>query len=340
MRDSADTVLLAEVIEENSGTYEFRLHQALKSPAVNAHAENVRIAVDEPLSTGTLALLFGAQDPRGEEHVRWQATAVDETSLAYFAGAPSPRTDATERLVYFARFLEHPDPVVAEDAYQEFGHAPFDRVAAVADHLSSDELRRWLRDDRVPQHRKGFYGLALGLPREQAELDANVVFLREFVTEPAVDFRAGYDGALAGFLLAGGEDALVLIEQLLLANLDAAEGDVRHGLAALRFLYEFGRDIPPERLVRAMRLLLERPSLSAAAVVDLARWNDWESLDRVAALYAPAPADSPALRRAVVGYLLACGNDAAMDALESLRSADPQGVAIAEQHVGLLGGTR
>ena len=70
---------------------------------------------------------------------------------------------AHERLRYFAEFLEHADPLVAEDAYLEFGHAPFDEVARMADLLPAAKLRAWLVDPGVPQTRKGFYGLAIGL---------------------------------------------------------------------------------------------------------------------------------------------------------------------------------
>ena len=60
------------------------------------------------------------------------------------SAAAAERVAPAERLAYFAKFLQHADPIVAEDAYLEFGHARFDEVATVADRLSMDQLRAWI----------------------------------------------------------------------------------------------------------------------------------------------------------------------------------------------------
>ena len=79
------------------------------------------------------------------------------------ARAPNRRRPAAERLPYYARFLEYPNPLLAEDAYLEFGNASYDEVAQVAADLPFAKLRRWITDPQIPEARQGFYGLALGL---------------------------------------------------------------------------------------------------------------------------------------------------------------------------------
>src|SRR5439155_18841693 len=106
--------------------------------------------------------------------LRWSPVSVNELSFAYVARAPSSRKDSAERLKYFARYLEHDDPLIAEDAYQEFGHMPFDKVAEVADRLDQGKLRKWLADENVRDYRKGFYGVALGLAKSAEDRKANV----------------------------------------------------------------------------------------------------------------------------------------------------------------------
>ncbi len=266
---------------------------------------------------------------------------MSELGYAYFVRAPAQRQPMRERLAFFSGYLEHADPLLAEDAYLEFGHAPFDQVAAVVDLLPMPSLRKWIVDPRVPQSRKGFYGLALGLARSETDRAENVALLRKLTLEPADDFRGGFDGVLGGYLVAAGEPALAIIEQNILGNPRAAEGDVRHAQTALRFCHEFGRrSIPPERLCAATRRLLSRPEFAAAATIDLGRWQDWEALDRVVALFGQPGYDTPETTRAVVGYLLACPSDRAARQLARLRKLDPKAVADAERHLSLLGPAR
>ena len=131
---------------------------------------------------------------------------------------------------------------------------------------------------------------------------------------------------------------LELIESRYLANPSAADGDVRHAIVALRFYHEYGREIPPERLSAALARVLARAEFAAVAITDLARWKDWTSLARISRLYDdPAYAD-PAIRRAIVGYLLACPKPAARSELARLRNSDPTGVAEAEQFLSRTSG--
>jgi hypothetical protein len=276
-------------------------------------------------------IAFGdADDVGAASDWRWHAVIVDEASYAYFARAPSLKIPTAERLRYFARYLEHANPLVAEDAYLEFGHAPFDEVARAADVLPAAKMRAWLVDQRVPQARKGFYGLAIALCATSDEKRTVADFLRRLILEPDDDFRGGFDGILGGYLLLSSAGGLELVESRYLANPRAADGDVRHALTALRFYREYGHDIPTERLSQALAKLIVRNEFAEAAVTDLARWKAWDVLDQVVRVYRREGSTAGA-RRAVVGYLLTCPEANAREALADLRRRDPQGVAAAEK---------
>ncbi len=332
-REQSAVAALAELLADSSEKRtRVRLHRVLKGADRLSVKDPLELALDVAARPGALLLIFGsgaADVPAAK--LAWHAVAVDETSYAYFGRAPSLKTPTVERLRYFVPFLEHADPLIAQDAYLEFGHARFDEVARVADRLPMARMRGWLADPRVPQDRKGFYGLAVGLSVTPDERSACADFLRGLIVAPDDDFRAGFDGILGGYLLLSGVTGLELIESRILANPRAADGDVRHALTALRFYHEYGRAIPVERLQRALSHLLDRPEFAEAAITDLARWNDWGSLDRIAGLYAKPRYDQPATRCAVVGYLLACPGTNAAQALARLRQQDPSGVAAAEQ---------
>ena len=171
-RAEADVVIFAEatsratfrVLQVPQGRDEFGDAATVAvAPPRDAGAEKSSIAV------GGLALLLGRRIR--ESDWLWDVVEVNEVSAAYFLRLPDSRQPAVDRLRYCAKFLEHADPAIAEDAYAEFGRASFDDVRAAADALPFESLRRWMLDPAVPGRRKGFYGLALGLARLLASLD-------------------------------------------------------------------------------------------------------------------------------------------------------------------------
>lgn len=338
-REQAAVVALAEVISPAGGNDKqslVRLHRVSKGRDRIGDVESLSVPLDVSVKSGTLVILFGDGDPRDSE-LAWHAVPVNETSYAYFARSPSLKTPEHQRLEYFARYLEHRDPLIAEDAYLEFGHAPFDEIAQVADLLPGAKLRAWLVDPGVPQSRKGFYGLAIALAAPAERRAATAAFLRKLLVAPEDDFRAGFDGVLGGYLLLAGKPGLELIESRYLANPDAADGDVRHALTAIRFYCQYGHEITATQLGQALSGLLERSEFAESAITDLARMKAWDTLDRVVKVYGQSSSDER-IRRAVVGYLLACPEAKAPMALDQLRRRDPQGVAAAERVLSATSG--
>jgi len=334
-RESAAAVVLGESVSSSAKTSAFKVHRVLSGIA--AAGERIVLPSDSAMKPGALALLFATASSQGGQALDWSSVEVNETSLIYFARAPGLRQPVPERLRYFAPFLEHADPLIAEDAYLEFGHAPFDKVAAAAGALSQPRLRSWIIDPNVPPARKGFYGLALGLASDAAQCRTNSALLERLIAGASDDFRAGFDGLLGGYLLLAGEPGLKQLDERYFANPRAADGDLRHALTAVRFYHEFGREIADDKLCAALRHVLARPEFADRVIVDLARWQDWGALGQVAALYDGAKAARP-LNQAVVGYLLACPQPAARAELHRLRRLDPAGVAAAEQVLSTLGG--
>ena len=103
----------------------------------------------------------------------WEFVPLDEVGYAYVARAPAQRLPAAERLATTPNISSTPIRSIAEDAYREFGIASYDEVAQVADRLPFADAATWIEDPRVPEARKGFYGLALGLAKSDADRRAN-----------------------------------------------------------------------------------------------------------------------------------------------------------------------
>jgi hypothetical protein len=258
----------------------------------------------------------------------WSAVAADEPLLGYVATAPATSLPAAERLRWFAIRLENPDPAIAADAFTEFGLAPFAAVLQAADALDPDRLRSWVSEPGIDARRRGFYGLALGVvaattdnPTVASDCTAA---LRRAIAAPGDDFRAGFDGLLAGLLVADGERGLDFLRERGLMDPSARALDQRHLLAALRFAWESLADaIPRPRIAAATAALLASPAVAADATVDLSRYGAWEAVDNVVRLWDAQGKADPLVRRAVAGYLAACPLPAAKQHLEQIRERDP-----------------
>ncbi len=332
-REAADVVLLAEVIRTQNNSATVTVRSRLKGP--DRFAVGNELSCPSSSAAGSLLILVGTISTDSQS-TRWESWPVDEIGYAYFARSPNLRQSAAERLAYFIRFLEHSEASIADDAYAEFGRAPYDAVEAIADKLPMSDIRRWIVDPNIPQQRKGFYGLALGLARHEDDRQANRTLLRMLVTAPANDYRSGFDGVLGGLLVLEGEAGLQLLDEHILARRDSARGDVLHAVTALRFYYEFGRQIDKARLARSMSLLLERADTIATAIVDLARWEAWVYLPRVITLARQSPPLDAQVDRAIAGYLTRCPLDEARAAWAQLKQASPRRWQLAESSLSPL----
>ena len=327
-RDAADVAAVGEA--EGAATADsdgflaqaFRIDQVLRG-SLPAGTTTATARVDGPVS-GT-ALVFGST-PGGP--LRWSAVGANEALLGYAAAAPATSLAAAERLRWFARWLEHPEPAIAADAFTEFGLAPFEAVQEAADAFDADRLASWINEPGIDARRRGFYGLAAGIVAAHAADAATRGRLREAldaaIDAPADDFRAGFDGLLGGLLVAEGTAGLDALDRRGLFAPTARPLDQRHLLAALRFAWEsLGDTIPRDRVAAATARLLASPAVAADAAVDLARYGAWTHVDDVARLWETLGRDDPLVRRAVAGYLAACPLPVARAHLERLRAADP-----------------
>ena len=336
-RDGASVVAVAEAegtAAADPGGFlaqRFRIDQMLRDPG---HASVVGATVPARVAgpiAGT-AVLFGTDRAAAPEAtdagLSWSAVAADESLLGYVAAAPTSDLPAGERLRWFAARLEHPDPAIAADAFTEFGVAPFTAVRAAASGLDPARLRAWVSEPGIDARRRGLYGLLLGVAATTADDPAVardcIDTLHRAVEAPADDFRAGFDGVLAGVLVAEGQAGLDFLGHRGLFGRQARALDQRHLLAALRFAGEsLTETVSRERVVAATAGLLASPAVAADATVDLARYRAWDAVPEVSRLWDTLGTDDPLVRRAVAGYLTACPLPAAQQALERIGRQNP-----------------
>ncbi|MCC7085221.1 MAG: hypothetical protein IT427_09465 [Pirellulales bacterium] len=344
-RESANKAFLGECLavptSEKPGEHQFSVFREFTGKFLAGGQTKVVITLDQPIQAGTLALVLAEPDSATSANNRWHCLPLNEIEFAYIAAAPDLRTIATKRVEYFAPRLEHADPLIAEDAFGELGHAPFEAVEQAAFAFNAKKLRQWIVDPGVPNQRKGFYGLALGITAQGEARAINLALLDQLIntdSRPGDDLRAGFDGLIGGYLVARGREGIELIAKRYLTNPDASIGDVRQVHKALRFDYEFGPSEHRKEVVAAIENLLNRPSDAAAAITDLARWQEWSELERIVTLFDHQDFAGSDIRLAIVGYLRSCPLPKAETALVELRRREPKPIAAAEAALEALSG--
>jgi hypothetical protein len=257
----------------------------------------------------------------------------------------APRTDlpVPERLVYFLGFLENRDPDIALDAYGEFARAPYEDLARIAGRLPREEIRQWVVNPSTTPIRLGLYGLMLGLCGNHDD----AAFLRDIVLQQPAELRIGIEGLMAGSLLVTGETGLQQLTAAKFQDADAPDTETYAAIQTLRFMWQQGQQrIPREKLRASLRSLLNHPRMADLVIVDLARWQDWEIMDQLAARYGTEQYADSHIKQAIVRYLKAAladgsnsGNETvpahaarAAVLLAQIKESDPETVRYVDRH--------
>lgn len=290
-----------------TGSTTYRVEKIIKAPTGMQLEPGQMIKVKEyhPSEKGSCALLVGTLDGT----LIWSSPLeLSRESFDYVLQAPGPENDQALRLKYFVKFLEADDPLLADDAYAEFANSPYKTIASIKAEFPLEQLRKWTFDEKTPVTRLGLYGLMLGLCGEQSDAD----LMREKIVSNDEEFRLGIDGIMGGYLLLSGEDGLAVLEETKLKPTLQTPNPVPFSetfaaMQAIKFLWEYAPDrVPAERLRESLRILMAHPDLADLVIVDLARWEDWSILPRLKSIYGQDPYDIPAIKRAIIGYLIQC----------------------------------
>ncbi len=278
-----------------------------------------------------------------------------------------------DRLSFFLGHLEDEDPLLGQDAYDEFARAPYDEISAMADRLDRQQLTRWIEDPDVGPTRRRLYLTLLGVCGGEEDIAMLEALLRydyqqmkpgiaamvslmgihgsaigttlvdELTRADVRRKRQCLDALIAAYLKLKGPEGLPLIEEQFLSNPSAEYTHVYATIMALRFHGEESKEIPIERLQQSLRLVLDNHEIADQVIPDLARWEDWTILDRLVSMFKDSEKDAW-IRQPVISYLLTAGElsgdvgTRANEAIVELEALDPKGVKRARSYMafGLL----
>ena len=334
--DRLEEVEIDSLLDPETGEADFTVKQVLLGADVIEGIESFS------------AIYFGKPDFETTYFVRGLGTPLDwtiplplseraeEYVIKLFELPPS----GADRLDFFQQFLQDEDPLLSQDAYDEFARAPYQDVIDLAPRMDRQQLLAWVQDPSVSPSRRRLFLTMLGV----CGLPEDLPILREMLTSdgrvlsPAAESgvaaalaargpyaaamspetirfqerqrKLGLDALIACYLTLSAkhdsiDNGLDLIDQRFLSDPSVDYSHVYSALMALRFLAEEQQEmVPLERVLASARLLLKNNDFADQVIPDLARWEDWSLLGRLEQMFEASAAGegSKYVREPIVTY--------------------------------------
>ena len=310
----------ADIIDSYKTT--FRIKKIYKGDQrVNPGDEIVAIYTgDAPI--GAECLLRGI----GQEELQWvPPLPLSQRAQTYVEQVLKLPESGSERLIFFEDYLEDKDPVLQGDAFDEFARADYQALKDIRDKIDHVRLLKWIQNPDVTPSNRRLYFTMLSVCGKPQDLD----LLQEMIVSGDESQLKGLDSLISCYLTLAGAKGMDLIEDEFLRGGVFWDPEYVHTYAAImaiRFQGQEGDTIPRDRLIDALRIVLDRPELADLVIPDLARWKDWASMDHLVQMFKDAGEKSSWVRVPIVNFLRACPLPEAKEQLGELAKIDPDAV--------------
>jgi hypothetical protein len=304
-----------------AGTTDLKIVKVLKYDPVLAGRETVRlnayIPIVDPKAPPQLLvfceLVDGKIEPYRGKDVK------PGTLLEYVEGAMSlAGKDRITSLLYYFRFLNAKDEVVAGDAFLEFARSSDQEVGEVARRLAPAAVRALVQDPKTPPLRLNLFAMMLGACGGPA--DANL--LRGMIDRPNDRTTGALDGLLAGYINLRPKEGWDLAVHVL-ADKRRPFNQRLAVSRALRFFHNWKPEETKQQILRGLSVMVEDAEVADLAIEDLRQWKMWDLTSRILAQYGRPDFDAPIAKRTIGRYALSCPQPEAQRFVQELRRRDP-----------------
>ncbi len=295
---SAETRTLSEELADSDVVVLATLLEAppeSKRPTIDPETGEARFRIERALRGGEqlkdaktiTAIFFGEPQPGDKYFVRgvgsppeWSIPiALSPTAVKYVEQLDKLPADGADRLAYFQDFLEHEEPLLAQDAYDEFARASYQALKDLKPRMQHDRIVTLLQNPQTSPSRRRLFFTMLGVcgderdvplieqmllsdvrtiePAAQALTAANLLaggplggtLLTETLNIAERQEKLGLDAMVACYLTLVGEAGMDKIDARFLKDKSADYSHVYSVLQAIRFLAEEESvDIPRPRI--------------------------------------------------------------------------------------------
>lgn len=314
----------------------------------------------------SFSLNLGEEKPVTGERVEWGTPLpLSDAAVEYVKQLESVPEKGPDRLAFFQQYFEHPDPLLAQDSYDEFARASYEVIIAFKERMDRSKLLEWIESPEVGPSSRRLYLTMLGVcgqPEDVAMLEKLLHFDYRQI-EPLVAASIStvgltgspvglgivdtlvraenrrkkecLDALIACYLKLKGPDGLELVKQRFFGNPKVEYYHLHSAIMAIRFHGEEADVIPRADLIKTMRMVLDHPKFADQVVTDLTRWEDWEIMNRLVSLFLASEEDAY-IRLPVASYLLVAADqpgevgEQADSFITALKTIDPDTMKRAE----------
>ncbi|HMO85963.1 MAG TPA: hypothetical protein PKC18_13700, partial [Lacipirellulaceae bacterium] len=342
--ESADVTLIAELIalpptpESDAGVAaelpaaRFRILEVLRGEERLEGAEEISVVYFGDEAPDKKFMITGLAGVTGPGLDWTTPVPLSPAAVDYIKQLQTVPREGADRLAFFLQYLQHPDLLLAQDAYDEFARTPYADVIALGPRMDHAKLVGWIADPAVGPSGRRLYLTMLGICggtddvpmlEEMMQFDyqsmrpalaaavgltlaagpvVGVGIVDELVRAEERRRRESLDALIACYLKLKGPDGLEVVNRLFMGNPRAEFKHLHSAIMALRFHGEETDVLPREKLLDSMRLALDRRDFADQVIPDLTRWEDWEVLPRLVTMFKEASTEW--IRPPVVSYLL------------------------------------
>jgi hypothetical protein len=258
----------------------------------------------------------------GHEGRGWSGLLTLSPEAAGYIAEVSRRRMELSPEFYFQHWLST-DPLVAADVQDELEQLDRPQLCSLAKLADRRKLVEIVRGEITGQRR-----IALTLLGECGTPD-DAEMLREIILLPEARSERHLGEVMESYLRLTGERGIVLLEDEFLKNYCASYTKIYAAIWALRQIQMDGT-ISAERLSKSLRPMLDRLDLADLVIVHYAQIQDWNVLDRVAALFKESTPGCHWARVPAARYMQMCPLSEARNYLDEFRTIDPKAVSRAE----------
>jgi len=241
---------------------------------------------------------------------------------------PERGKSRVQALLAYAKYLDHVDPAVADDAFHEFAKSKDEDVGRASKLLDRALVRRLMQKAKDDPDRLSLFAFLLGGCGDQHDAKS----LRALIEPPSHNLARAMDGVLAGYIQLQPKEGWSLAYKML--------GDRKQQFAVrfaavrtLRFYHGWQPKESQSQVLHGLSLMIPDGEFADLAVEDLRQWRLWELTTSILAQYGKVSHAAPITKRSIVRYALCCPLPEAREFVEGVRRSDPETVKDLEEYL-------
>jgi hypothetical protein len=215
--------------------------------------------------------------------------------------------DPVNNLVFFFKYMDHPEKELATDAYMEFAKAGDSLIGQVAGKLPVARLRELVRSETTTSEKLALFAFMLGV----AGTEADASELKRMLADGSERIGNAHDGILCGLMNIKPKEGWEIAQGILRDGRKSFQQRLSV-VRAVRFFHGWQPEKYRAQIQQALEIMIVQGELGDLAIEDMRRWQLWDRTRDILALFGKKGYNTPIMKGAVIRYALSCPRDAAV----------------------------